>query len=355
MELFINTLKGIKPLNEEAKNKAKERLDNLIKPLGSLGRLEDIAIQISGITGEINNKFYKKCNIIMAADNGVWEEGVSSCPQSITAMQTLNFTKGLAAINVLSRHASMDVRIVDIGVNSDINNPLVIDRKIRKGTWNMSKGKAMTRDEAIKAIEVGIEVVKKLVEDGYSILGTGEMGICNTATSSAIVMSFTGCSSEIAVGKGAGLTEDGYINKKNTIEKAIEINKPDSKDPLDVLSKVGGFDIAGLVGCYIGAAYYRVPIIIDGFISAAAALVAYKLNPLTRNFMVPSHYSKEPGFKIIMDELNLSPIFNLDMRLGEGTGCPLAFNIIEASTKIISEMATFEEVALRDDYLIDIR
>jgi nicotinate-nucleotide--dimethylbenzimidazole phosphoribosyltransferase len=347
--------KDIKPLDKKVMEITTARIDKLIKPIGSLGKLEDLAIQLAGITGSVQNQFSKKCMVVMSADNGIVEEGVACTPQSVTQWQTINMTKGICGISVLSRHAGMDIKIVDIGINADINNSKILNKKIRKGTSNMAKGPAMSRVEAVDAIEVGIELVRELVESGYQIIGTGEMGIGNTSTSSAILMTFSGLSSDLVVGKGAGLTEEDFKNKKSVIEKVLEINKPHKEDPLEVLSKVGGFDIAGLVGCYLGAAYYRVPIIIDGFISAAAALIAFKINSITKEYMIPSHNSAEPGFKWMMKELGLNPILDLNMRLGEGTGCPLAFNIIEAATKIVAEMATFEEAELQDDFLVDIR
>ncbi len=351
--LYYTIREGIKPLSQETVKEAQRRLDSLIKPIGSLGKLERIAVQIAGITGSLINEFAKKSMIIMSADNGIWEEGFSACPQELTASQTLNFTQGVCGINVLARHAGMDIRVIDIGVKSDLIHPEVIIRKIRKGTWNMAKGPAMTREEAERAIDIGIETVEELVSQGYSLLGTGEMGICNTSTSSAILMAFTGCDASVAVGKGTGLTEAGFVHKKGAIERALAINRPDPKDPLDVLAKVGGFDIAGLVGCYLGAAYYRVPIIIDGFISASAALVAYKLNPLTREYMIPSHSSAEPGFTLLMNELGIDSLLYLEMRLGEGTGCPLAANLVEAAVKLMTEMATFDELSLSGDFLVD--
>lgn len=355
MKLFLSVINNIISTDEEAKIKAKARLDSLAKPLGSLGKLEDIAIQLAGISGEVFNEIDRACIVVMCADNGVVDEGVSSCPKYITKTQTINFIKGVTGIGVLARHEKMDIRVVDIGIDGEISYPGLVDKKIRNGTYNMAKGPAMTREEAIEAIEIGIDQIKDLVDKGYKLIGTGEMGIGNTSTSSAILMALTGCSVNFAVGKGAGLTEEGLKNKKRVISKALEINKPDKNDAIDILSKVGGFDIAGIVGCFLGAAYYRVPIIIDGFISAAAALIAYKLNPIVREFMIPSHNSLEPGFQYIMEELNLSPIFNLNMRLGEGTGCPLAYNIIKAATSVITNMATFEEAEIVDDYLIDIR
>ena len=355
MEIFERTAAGIRPSYEESKKEAAERLDKLVKPIGSLGKLEDIAVKISGITGKQKNSFEKKVTIIMASDNGVAEEGVSAAPQAVTALMTINFLKGITGVCVLSKHAGADIRVVDIGVGSDLEYPGLINRKVRKGTSNMAKGPAMSKEEAISAIETGIEMVSQLVKEGYNLFGTGEMGIGNTSTASAVAMAFLGCSAEEAVGKGVGLTEEGYASKKSVIERAISINKPDTYDPIDVLSKVGGFDIAGMTGCFLGAAYCRVPIVIDGFISAAAALAAYRINPLVRDYIIPSHLSAEPGYSLVINEIGLEPLLDLNMRLGEGSGCPLAFNIIEAAEAIISDMATFEEATIRDDFLIDIR
>ncbi len=355
MEIFEKIKAGIKPACEDSMRDAANRLDKLAKPIGSLGKLEDLAVKISGMTGKQNNSFEKKVTIIMAADNGVVEEGVSSCPQAVTTIQTVNFLKGVTGICVLSKHAGADIRVVDIGIAGDLEYPGLINRKIRKGTSNMVKGPAMSREEAVIAIETGIEMVSQLVSEGYSLFGTGEMGIGNTSTSSAVAMTILGCSAEDAVGKGAGLTEEAYKNKKSVIQRAISVNRPDPKDPVDVLSKVGGFDIAGMTGCFLGAAYHRVPIVVDGFISAAAALAAYKINPLVKDYIIPSHCSEEPGYKLAMGEIGLKPMLDLNMRLGEGSGCPLAFNIIEAAEAIISEMATLEEAMIENDFLIDIR
>jgi nicotinate-nucleotide--dimethylbenzimidazole phosphoribosyltransferase len=346
---------GIKTLDSTVMQQAQIRLDSLIKPLGSLGKLEKIAVQLAGISGQTLNNYPQRCVVVMCADNGVWEEGVTTCPQEITTSQTLNFAKGICGINVFARHGGADLRIVDIGVKDNLSHPGIINRKIRPGTWNMAKGPAMTREEATQGLEVGIAMVAQLVGEGYGLLGTGEMGAGNTSTSSAVVMALTGCDAQDAVGKGAGLDEAGYRNKQQVIRQALAVNRPEPGDPLDVLTKVGGFDLAGLTGCFLGAAYYRIPIVIDGFISAAAALLAARFNPLAREFMIPSHVSAEPGFEIIMRELRLEPLLDLGMRLGEGTGCPLAFQIIDAATKMIAEMATFEEATMSDDFLVDIR
>lgn len=355
MSKLYNILNSIEGVKEDIKVQAEKRLDSLVKPLGSLGKLEKISAQIAGITGEIYNKNLKKCTIVMSADNGIVEEGVTSSPQSITAIQTINMLKGITGISVLSKQANADIKVIDIGINADIQHPLLVQRKIKYGTNNFIKGYAMSREEVEAAIEVGLDIVKELVDEGYQLLGTGEMGIGNTSSSSAVLMALTGCDCDVAVGKGGGLTDEALDNKKKIISKAIQDHKPDSNEPIDVLSKVGGLDIAGLVGCYIGAAYYRVPIVIDGFISSVAALIAYKLNPIIKEYMVPSHYSLEPGYKTVIELLGLEPILHMDMRLGEGTGCPLVFNIIEASLSIINNMATFEEASIDSEFLVDIR
>jgi nicotinate-nucleotide--dimethylbenzimidazole phosphoribosyltransferase len=355
MELYRSVVEGIGEPDRNAMLESRRRQDSLAKPIGSFGTLEDISIKVAGITGSVKNEIGKKCVIIMAADNGVYEEGVSACPQIVTATQSVNFLKGITGIGVLSRFGGADIRVIDLGINQDIDFPGIIDRKIRKSTHNMANGPAMSREEAVMAVEIGMETVGSLAHDGYRLLGTGEMGIGNTSTSSAVLMGLTGCDAESAVGKGAGLTDEGFANKKKVIRRALAMNRPDPRDPVDVLAKVGGFDIAGLTGCFLGAAYHRIPIVIDGFISALAAFAAYRLNPLVREYMFPSHCSEEPGYRIIMDELRLEPILNLHMRLGEGTGCPLAFNIIEAAEAVIREMATFEEAEIESDTYIDIR
>jgi len=352
---FKAVVEGIKPLDKKAMEEAKARMDDLVKPIGSLGRLEDIAIQLSGITGKVKNKIEKKCTVVMSADNGVMDEGVSAAPQVVTLIQTGNMFKGICGINVLSKVADSDIRVVDIGINGDVDIPGLIQKKIRKGTSNMAKGPAMSRDEAIQAVETGIEIVNRLVEEGYNLLGTGEMGIGNTSTSSAVLMCFSGCSAEVAVGKGAGLTEDDFTKKKRVIETALKVNNPDPNDPIDVIAKVGGFDIAGLVGCYLAAAYHRVPIVIDGFISGVAALTACRINPLAKEYMIPSHVSAEPGYDYMIKQIGLEPILLLKMRLGEGSGCPLAFNVIEGATAVMNNMATFAEGEIASETLVDIR
>lgn len=355
MVRYKDYLRSIKSLHRDAIEQAHSRVDNLVKPLGSLGKLEKISIQLAGITGKVKNNIGKKCVVVMSADNGIVEEGVASTPQNVTLIQSINMEKGLTGISALSKSANSDVKVIDIGINSNVNYQGIMNKKVRKGTANFAKGPAMKRQEAEKAIDIGIEVTSSLINKGYNLIGTGEMGIGNTSTSSAVVMSFTGKSAEEAVGKGAGLTQEQFENKKRIIEAAIQLNKPDKEDPLDVLSKVGGLDIAGLVGCYIAAAYHRVPIVMDGVISATAAYVAIKLNAEIKDFIIPSHFSLEPAYNIIINELGLDPLLMLDMRLGEGTGCPLTFHIIESACSMMNHMATFEEATIDKEYLIDIR
>jgi len=344
--LFQNTLDSIGSLNTEMMCKAQERLDGLSKPIGSLGRLELIVKQIVGITGQLYPIVDKKSVVIMCADNGVVVEGVSSCPKSVTSSVTRNFLKGFTGINVFTKHSGSTIVVVDIGVDDDIDCKGIINRKIRKGTWNIAKGPAMTREEAITAMETGIRIVKKLYEGGVNLLGTGEMGIGNTTTSSAIATVLIGSELDDMVGKGAGLTNEGLDNKIRIIQRAIKINNPDPRDAIDVLAKLGGFDIAGLAGCFIGAAACRIPILIDGFISAAAALVAIKIKPEVKDFIFPSHGSAEPGSKKIMESLGFEPMLNLEMRLGEGTGAALAFHIIDAAVAAYTRMGTFGDAEI---------
>lgn len=352
---YKSGMEGVKPLDATTMASAQKHMDSLIKPLGSLGRLEEISIQIAGITGKVHNNPAKKCIIVMAADNGICEEGVSSSPKEITLIQAINMTKGICGIGVLSKWAGSELKVVDIGIDGDYDNDQIIRAKVSRGTKNFAKEPAMSRDEVEQAIETGFKMVSDLAASGYQLIGTGEMGIGNTSTSSAVIMALTGASAEDAVGKGGGLTEAAYEKKKLLLERAILQHKPDPGDPIDVLSKVGGLDIAGLIGCFIGAACYRLPIVVDGVISIAAALAAERIQPGVRAFMIASHISSEPAYVIAERELQLKPMLAMNMRLGEGTGCPLAFQIIDAACRVMNEMATFEEVSVDKSYRIDNR
>ena len=350
-----NIINGIEAVNKEIIAMADERMTSLAKPLKSLGKLEEIAIKLSGITGKIKNNITKKVVIIMCSDNGVVEEGVASAPQSVTLAQTINFTKGLTGVAVLAKANNAELMVIDVGINCDFNHPNVINKKIRKSTYNIAKEPAMSCEEAAKAMLIGIEAVKNAKKLGYEILGVGEMGIGNTSTSSAVLATLTGIDAEAVVGRGGGITDEAFERKKKVIKKAIQINNPSKEDPIDVVSKVGGFDIAAMVGVFLGAAYYKVPVVIDGFISVVAALISFRLNQKTRDYMFTSHDSRELAFKVAMEELKLSPILNLDMALGEGSGCPLAFSVIDSACAVMNNMATFEEAEINDNYLDELK
>lgn len=355
MSLLNKVLTDITPVSAEVTAETQRHLDNLLKPIGSLGKLEEIAVRISSITGKAANKLDKKCVIVFASDNGICEEGVSSVPSAITASQTINMTKGLAGINVLSKQAGSDVYLVDIGVDADLPYEKIINKKIRRGTRNMLKESAMTRAEAIQALETGIAMVEDLVAKGYQVIGTGEMGIGNTSTSATVIMCLTEHTAEDVIGKGAGMTEQDYQHKKAILKAVVAKHQPNPQDPIDVLSKVGGFDIAAMAGVFLGCAYYKIPVVIDGVISITAALVAARLNPLAVQYMIPSHLSAEPGYNAVMIELGLSAYLLLDMRLGEGSGCPLAFYLIDWALAIGREMGTFEQGDIDGSVLVDIR
>lgn len=337
----------INELDYKIMNKVQERLDNLTKPLGSLGMLEELVKRLSGISSELYPDISKKKVVIMCADNGVVDEGISQSGKDITSIVTKNFTKGITGINVLSNFANAEILIVDIGVENDFNSKKILNRKIAMGTKNITKEPAMSQREVERAIEVGISIMKDLKKEGVGLVATGEMGIGNTTTSSAIASVLIKKPVEEMTGRGAGLTKEGLQRKKEVIKKAILINKPDENNPIDVLRKLGGYDIAGIVGLYIGAAIYRLPILIDGFISVVAALVAIIFEPKVKSFIFATHASAEPGNKIVMDFLGLKPFLHLDMRLGEGTGATLAFNIFDAAVYTYKNMGTFKKAKIK--------
>ncbi|MEG0133185.1 MAG: nicotinate-nucleotide--dimethylbenzimidazole phosphoribosyltransferase [Clostridium sp.] len=355
LERLRELIESIEVVDRKAMEKSKRYIDNLSKPIGSLGTLEETVIRLSGIKGDHITGINKKNIVIMCSDNGIQAEGVSSCPREVTATVTENFTKGTTGVCILSNYYNSDTTIVDIGVDKDFNNPKIINKKIRYGTSNMTKGPAMTREEAIRAIKIGINIVKDLKDKGYDLIGTGEMGVGNTATSAAIISVFSGIHSDIIVGKGSGLTDDGLAHKKAMVRKAIEVNKPDRSDAIDVLSKVGGFDIAGLCGVFLGGAIYKVPVVIDGLISSAAAICAKELSSKASEYMFASHLSAEPGAQYAMKSLELDPMFSLGMRLGEGSGCPIAFGIMESAIFTMNNMDSFGEAGIDSDDYVDIR
>ncbi|WP_435921971.1 nicotinate-nucleotide--dimethylbenzimidazole phosphoribosyltransferase [Paenibacillus sp. DYY-L-2] len=320
---------------------AAAHLDQLTKPPGSLGKLEALAIKLAGMTGKVQPSFSNRGVVVMAADHGVCEEGISAFPAEVTPQMVLNFLAGGAAVNVLARQAGAEVMCVDIGVNAELDHPALISRKIRYGTANMAVGPAMTREEAEAAVMAGIDIVEEAVSRGISCFVTGEMGIGNTTPSAAMMSVFTGNSPLDSVGRGTGIDDERLRHKAQVVERALACNEPDPADPIGVLSKVGGLEIAGLTGVILGAAANRCPVVLDGFISGAAALAAARLAPESVNYMIASHVSHEKGHHDLLDRLGLTPMLFLDMRLGEGTGGVLALHLIDAACRIMAEMATF--------------
>ena len=327
-------VREVLPLDRGTMTAAEEYQARLAKPPGSLGRLEEISIQLAGITGRVHNALNKKQLLVFAADNGVVAEGVSSAPQSVTKQQTINLMRGKTGAAVLAKHFGCGLTVCDVGVNADIYESTVLNRKIAYGTQNICTGPAMTRAD---------------------VIGVGEMGIGNTTTSSAVLAVLLGADVEAVTGRGGGITEESFRKKKAVIRTAIEVNRTDRDDVVGVLSKVGGFDLAAMCGAFLGAAAARRPAVIDGLISAAAALCAVRLCPNVRGYLVPSHASFEIGYRLAMETMDLRPLFDLGMRLGEGSGCPLAFQVLDAACAVTNDMATFDEAGINDDYLDEIR
>ncbi len=349
MDKIQETVSKIGSLDLDRMQKAQAKLDNLTKPHGSLGRLEELAKQIVGITGDINSKLNKKTIIVMASDHGVVDEGVSAYPKDVTAQMVYNFLSGGAGINVLAKHIGAEVKVVDVGVASDLGeHPFLVSKKVDFGTKNMAKGPAMTKKQALKSIQAGIEVVEDVIRDGCDIIGTGDMGIGNTTASSAIASVNCQVDVNLVTGHGTGIDKSGLEHKINVIKGAIALNKPDSSDAIDVLAKIGGFEIGGIAGVILGASANRIPVVIDGFISGAGALLAASIAPKSKDFMIASHCSVEKGHRIVLEKLGLKPLFDFNMRLGEGTGAALGMDIAEASVKILNEMATFEEAGVSE-------
>lgn len=347
--MIQDVCRRIQPLNETIHGKAKHWLDRLTKPLGSLGRLEELAASYVTITGELKPNVPRGMVFTFAADHGVAFEGVSAYPRAVTPQMVLNFLRGGAGVNVLARHAGVTVRVVDIGVDCEFGTvPGLLNRKIMKGTRNLSTEPAMTRDQAERAVTIGMELAADAVREGIGLIGTGEMGIGNTTPSAAIAAVMTGRSVADVTGRGTGIDESGRAHKVAVIERALERHDPDPADPLDVLTKVGGLEIGGLAGLMLGAAEARVPVVLDGFIAGAAALIAVGLQPLCREYLIASHQSVEQGHRIILDRLGLKPLFDLDLRLGEGTGACLGMDLVCAAIKIYTEMATFEEAGISE-------
>ena len=367
----LDSIDEMGDLSEEAMDEAKARQEILAKPTGALGKLEDISIQLAGITGKLKNNMKKQAVVIFSADNGVVEEGVASAPQSVTLSQTINFTRHLTGVSSMAEYWGINLLVVDVGVKMEIPETLysdemqdhvcgesgchkgltqkIVNRLIANGTKNLAKEPAMTHEQALQAILTGIEAVEAIKRCGYDIFGVGEMGIGNTTTSACVLAALCGKTGTDVVGRGGGLNDEGLAKKIRIVDEATKNLKPDQV--LDILAAVGGFDICAMTGAFLGAAYYKIPVVIDGYISAVAALAASRLAPKAAGYMFGSHQSKEQGYLIAMDALGIKPYFDLGMRLGEGSGCPISFKIIETACAAMNGMATFAEGAIDADYL----
>ncbi len=353
------TIDRIGPLDAAASAAAAEHMGRLTKPVGSLGRLEELAIQLAGITGQVAPTFDRRAIVVAAADHGVTAQGVSAYPSEVTAQMVANFLAGGAAINVLARMTHADVVVIDVGVASAVSveastptqaGGRLLRHRIRPGTADLSLGPAMTREEAIAAIDVGLDIARQLASEGVRLVGLGEMGIGNTTAASAVVAALTGRPPSAVTGRGTGVDDATWRHKVAVIERGLEVNRPDPADAIGVLAAVGGLEIAGLTGLALGAAAERIPVILDGFITGAAALVAARLFPALPLRLIAGHRSVEPGHTVVLDQLGLRPLLDLGLRLGEGTGAALAMTLVDAAVRIRDEMATFESagVAERD-------
>ena len=352
MSLLEQTISAIKSeLNHDAHANAKQRLQDQAKPPGSLGIMEDIGARLAAIKGTIDVHLTNKYIITCAGDHGVVEEGVSAFPAEVTPQMVFNFVGGGASVNIIGKHAGARVKAADIGVNYDFNPGLpIFHKKVKYGTDNFTKGPAMTRAEAIQSIEAGIEIVNELhAQTPVDLLGTGDMGIGNTTPSTAIIAAFSGLPVERLTGRGSGVDDKGLANKIAVIQKGLDINKPDPKDPLDVLAKVGGLEIGGLAGLVIGGAAKGIPVVCDGLISTAGALIACELAPAAKKYLFASHKSVEIGQKYMHDRLGLEPLIDLKFRLGEGTGAAVCMELLDLATRILADIKTFDEVGISNE------
>ena len=345
MDLTKQTI-NIKNLDKTSMDKAVARWNDIAKPVGSLGVLEDIVVKIAGITGNADVRLDKRAVIVMCADNGVLAQGVAQTPGEITAVMAGFIAEKRSSVCIMAKKADVDIIAVDMGMFTRINNKDILDRRIANGTADFTQGPAMTKEEAQKAIESGIELVKDCKKKGYKLIATGEMGIGNTTTSSAVASVHLGLSAEEVTGRGAGLSDEGLARKIKAIKQGIEINKPDATDAFDVLHKLGGFDIAGLCGVFLGGAICGIPIVIDGFISSVSALVAERICPGARNYMISSHISAEPACKTVLEELGLHPVIHAGMRLGEGTGAVAALPLIDMALAVYHDLMTYKDIGM---------
>ena len=353
MSLLETTIAGIEPVSGQWRQKARKHLDNLAIPRGSLGELLNLAEQLAGIRQDLKPRVERKVVVTMAGDHGVVAAGVSAFPQEVTPQMVYNFVAGGAAINVIARVAGARVVVVDMGVAGDLSGLVergqILSYRIAPGTRNMAEGPAMSREQANKALEAGIDLVGKLVAEGLDLLATGDMGIGNTTPSAAILAALAGLPAREVTGRGTGISDEALENKIRVIDAALAVNRPDAHDPVDVLAKVGGFEIGGIAGLILGAAYYKIPVVVDGFISSAGALLAKALAPASLDYMIAGHRSLEYGHRLMLEVLDLRPLLDLNMRLGEGSGAALAMKVVEAAAAVISDMLTFDDAGVTPD------
>ena len=349
MDLLNETLARIKPVDVKLLARAQEKLDNKTKPIGSLGRLEEFARRFAAISGNLSPVIAKKTIFTFAGDHGVVEEGISAFPKEVTPQMVFNFLNGGAGVNVLARHCRSEVRVVDVGVDYDFDDmPGLIRKKIARGTRNFTKGPAMSRDEALAAIGVGIELAAAAKAEGVAMIGTGDMGIGNTTPSSAIIAAISGIPVREVTHRGTGISDAALEIKVGVIERGLAVNLPDRRDPVDVLAKVGGLEIGGIAGLVLGCAANRIPVVVDGFISTAGALIASELHPCVKEYIFSAHRSVEIGHSFMLERIGVEPILDLGLRLGEGTGAALAMGVIEAAVMVLNEMATFDEAGVSE-------
>ena len=343
----------ILPLDESAMTAARGRVDSLSKPLGSLGQLEEYAVRLAGIRGFMGGTLSKRAVLVFAADNGIYKQGITPVPQEVTPMQTVNIANGIAGVNALAAQAGAEVFVYNVGVAQELKRKNIVDVLVMHGTNDMTQGPAMTRAQCEAAMKAGYEAAA--AQASCDVIGLGEMGICNTSTTAAVASVLLGKSVAEMTGRGAGITDGQYRKKVAATERAIAVNGPDAENPVDVIAKVGGLDIAAMTGAYLACAHYRIPAVIDGFISACAALCAMRIAPVSVSYMFASHKSDEQGYAAISEALGLSPALTLGMRLGEGSGCPLMFYILEASLRMLEDMGTFAEGSIDSSEFIDLR
>ncbi len=333
-------------LDADAVVRARARWDSVAKPLHSLGRMEDLIAQIAGIQGSENVSLVPRCVLVFCGDHGVVEEGVTQSDSEVTALVARSVAEGAANVNLMAAAAQADVFAVDMGMAAPVDHPGIIVCRQTNGTRNMTRGPAMTRAQAERAVQCGIDLVGNMKQRGYRLIATGEMGIGNTTASSALACALLDLPPEEITGRGAGLSDEGLMRKRNAVKRALAINRPDSTDPLDVLAKIGGYEIAGMTGAFLGGMTHRVPVVIDGLISAVAALLAVRICPRACEFMLPSHMSREPASRRVMEELSLSPVIYADMALGEGTGAVMLFPLLDMAGRVYGGDHTFDGLGM---------